>query len=85
MPRTAWRACLRSLQRHVPAAAAVFRSEVMGNDPVGQNYWIVANGIRLMGMPGYPPVLNDQQLLAGGLASCRTGALPPRRNAISLP
>ena len=36
--------------------------KVMGNDPVGQNYWIVANGIRLTGMPGYRQSLSEQQL-----------------------
>jgi len=34
----------------------------MGNDPVGQNYWIVANGIRLTGMPGYRESLSELQL-----------------------
>lgn len=32
------------------------------DDPPGETYWKVANGIRLTGMPAYKPTLNDQQL-----------------------
>ena len=45
-----------------PPPPQFFERKVMGNDPVGQNYWIVANGIRLTGMPGYRQSLSDQQL-----------------------
>jgi mono/diheme cytochrome c family protein len=45
-----------------PPPPQFFDQKVMGNDPVGQNYWIVANGIRLTGMPGYRQSLNEQQL-----------------------
>jgi thiosulfate dehydrogenase len=45
-----------------PPPPQFFERKVMGNDPVGQNYWIVANGIRLTGMPGYRQSLNDAQL-----------------------
>lgn len=45
-----------------PPPPQFFDQRVMGNDPVGQNYWIVANGIRLTGMPGYRGSVSDQQL-----------------------
>ncbi len=45
-----------------PPPPQFFERKVMGNDPVGQNYWIVANGIRLTGMPGYRLSLTEQQL-----------------------
>ena len=45
-----------------PPPPQFFERKQMGNDPVGQNYWIVANGIRLTGMPGYRQSLNEQQL-----------------------
>jgi mono/diheme cytochrome c family protein len=45
-----------------PPPPQFFERMAMGNDPVGQNYWIVANGIRLTGMPGYKGSLTDQQL-----------------------
>ncbi len=39
-------------------------SEVVGvsDDPVGETYWKVANGIRLTGMPAYKTVLTDTQI-----------------------
>ena len=38
--------------------------EVVGvsDDPPGETYWKVANGIRLTGMPAYNHVLNDTQM-----------------------
>lgn len=45
-----------------PPPPQFFDQKVMGNEPVGQDYWIVANGIRLTGMPGYRQSMNDQQL-----------------------
>jgi thiosulfate dehydrogenase len=39
-------------------------SDVVGvsDDPPGETYWKVANGIRLSGMPSYKPVLTDTQM-----------------------
>jgi thiosulfate dehydrogenase len=39
-------------------------SDVVGvsDDPAGETYWKVANGIRLSGMPGYKGVLNETQM-----------------------
>jgi thiosulfate dehydrogenase len=34
----------------------------VSDDPVGETYWKVANGIRLTGMPAYKDVLNDTQM-----------------------
>jgi len=45
-----------------PAPPQFFEEKVMGNDPVGQNYWIVANGIRLSGMPGYRQSMSDKEM-----------------------
>jgi thiosulfate dehydrogenase len=45
-----------------PPPPQFFEQKVMGNEPVGQDYWIVANGIRLTGMPGYKQSLSDGQL-----------------------
>jgi len=60
-----------------PAPPQFFDRKVMGNDPVGQNYWIVANGIRLTGMPGYRQSLNDQQLWQVSQFVSHRAALPP--------
>ena len=45
-----------------PKPPQFFEQHTMGNDPVGQNYWIVTNGIRLTGMPAYRGTLSDEQL-----------------------
>jgi thiosulfate dehydrogenase len=34
----------------------------VSDDPVGETYWKVANGIRLTGMPSYSKVLNETQM-----------------------
>jgi mono/diheme cytochrome c family protein len=59
-----------------PPPPQFFDRKVMGNDPVGQNYWIVANGIRLTGMPGYRQSLNDQQLWQVSQFVSHRGSLP---------
>ena len=51
-----------------PSAPALWekhrRGDVVGvsDDPPGETYWKVANGIRLTGMPAYKDVLNDTQM-----------------------
>ncbi|MDR3751272.1 MAG: cytochrome c [Terracidiphilus sp.] len=39
-------------------------NDVVGvsDDPPGETYWKVANGIRLTGMPSYKPILGDTQM-----------------------
>ena len=59
-----------------PPPPQFFERKVMGNDPVGQNYWIVANGIRLTGMPGYRQSLNDAQLWQVSQFLSNRGTLP---------
>jgi thiosulfate dehydrogenase len=34
----------------------------VSDDPVGETYWKVANGIRLTGMPSYKNILTDTQM-----------------------
>ena len=51
-----------------PSAPALWEkhhnSNVVGvsDDPPGETYWKVANGIRLTGMPAYKQILNDTQM-----------------------
>ncbi|MEO8053171.1 MAG: cytochrome c, partial [Acidobacteriota bacterium] len=59
-----------------PPPPQFFDQKVMGNDPVGQNYWIVSNGIRLTGMPGYRQSLGDQELWQVSQFLSHRGALP---------
>jgi len=55
-------------------------SDVVGvsDDPVGETYWKVANGIRLSGMPSYRDVLSDTQIWQVSLLlSVADKPLPP--------
>jgi thiosulfate dehydrogenase len=55
-------------------------SDVVGvsDDPVGETYWKVANGIRLTGMPSYRDVLSDNQIWQVSLLlSVADKPLPP--------
>jgi mono/diheme cytochrome c family protein len=47
-----------------PQLWAPHRNGVVGvsDDPVGETYWKVANGIRLTGMPSFDKVLNETQM-----------------------
>lgn len=55
-------------QHEYPSAPPLWQkhrnSEVVGvsDDPPGETYWKVANGIRLTGMPAYKETLNDTQM-----------------------
>jgi thiosulfate dehydrogenase len=64
-----------------PPPPQFFEQRVMGNDPVGQNYWIVTNGIRLTGMPGYKGTLTDQQLWQVSQFLSNRGKLPEAASA----
>ncbi len=59
-----------------PDPPQFFERKVMGNDPVGQNYWVVANGIRLTGMPGYKGSLSEEQLWQVSQFVSNRGKLP---------
>jgi thiosulfate dehydrogenase len=49
---------------HAPQLWAPHRNGVVGvsDDPVGETYWKVANGIRLSGMPSFDKVLNATEM-----------------------
>jgi thiosulfate dehydrogenase len=49
---------------HAPQLWAPHRNGVVGvsDDPVGETWWKVANGMRLTGMPSYDKVLNQTQI-----------------------
>jgi mono/diheme cytochrome c family protein len=57
-------------------------SNVVGvsDDPPGETYWKVANGIRLSGMPSFNKVLTDTQMWQVSLLMANADKpLPPRR------
>ena len=48
----------------VPQLWQSHRNDVVGvsDDPVGETYWKVKNGIRLTGMPAYAAILSEQEM-----------------------
>jgi mono/diheme cytochrome c family protein len=46
------------------------------DDPVGETYWKVRNGIRLTGMPGYAPSLSDTEMWQVSLFLLHANELP---------
>ena|SRR5713226_2499298 len=47
------------------------------DDPAGETFWKVKNGIRLTGMPAFGPSLNEQQLWQVSLLLAHADKLPP--------
>lgn len=49
---------------HAPQLWAPHRNGIVGvsDDPVGETYWKVRNGIRLSGMPAFNSLLNETQM-----------------------
>jgi thiosulfate dehydrogenase len=53
------------------------------DDPVGETYWKVANGIRLTGMPGFKPNLSEQEIWDVTLFLANADKLPENvKNAL---
>lgn len=65
-----------------PPPPQFFERKVMGNEPVGQDYWIVANGIRLTGMPAYRQALNEEQLWQVSQFVANRDKLPPSATGV---
>jgi thiosulfate dehydrogenase len=47
------------------------------DDPVGETYWKVSNGIRLTGMPGFKGALTDEQMWQVSQMLANAPKLPP--------
>ena len=45
-----------------PFPPQLFKGHGVTDDPVGETYWKVANGIRLSGMPGFRGSLSDREM-----------------------
>jgi thiosulfate dehydrogenase len=45
-----------------PKPPQLFKGHGVTDDPAGETYWKVANGIRLTGMPAYTGALNDTEI-----------------------
>jgi thiosulfate dehydrogenase len=45
-----------------PKPPELFKGAGVTDDPPGETYWNVANGIRLTGMPGFTGSLSEEQM-----------------------
>jgi mono/diheme cytochrome c family protein len=53
------------------------------HDPVGETYWMVANGVRLTGMPAFDKVMSEEQMWQVSLMLANANALPgPAKDAL---
>ena len=51
--------------------------KMVTDDPAGETYWKVSNGIRLTGMPGYATALSERQIWQVSLLLANADKLPP--------
>ncbi|HUJ08982.1 MAG TPA: cytochrome c [Verrucomicrobiae bacterium] len=59
-----------------PRPPQLFHGKGVTDDPPGETYWKVANGIRLSGMPGFRSTLKDDQLWQVSLLLAKADQLP---------
>jgi mono/diheme cytochrome c family protein len=52
------------------------------DDPAGESYWKVANGIRLTGMPAFKQSLSEAQMWQVSLLLAQADKIPPSVKAI---
>lgn len=53
---------LRLSKGMYPKRPQLFKGHEVTDDPVGETYWKVANGIRLTGMPAYTNALSETEM-----------------------
>jgi thiosulfate dehydrogenase len=59
-----------------PKPPQLFKGHGVTDDPAGETYWKVANGIRLTGMPAFKDSLTDQQLWQVSVLLANADKLP---------
>lgn len=65
-----------------PPPPQLFHGHGVTDDPVGETYWKVANGIRLTGMPAYRESLNSDQLWQVSQMLAKADQLPAAANQV---
>jgi thiosulfate dehydrogenase len=60
-----------------PAPPQLFHGKGVTDDPAGETYWKIANGIRLTGMPAYSNALSERQMWQMSLLLAGADKLPP--------
>src|SRR6202140_5722610 len=57
------------------------KEDMVTDDPVGESFWKVKNGIRLSGMPGFKQSLSETQMSGESALSDAADQLPPEVSA----
>jgi mono/diheme cytochrome c family protein len=65
-----------------PAPPELFQGTGVTDDPPGETYWKVANGIRLTGMPGFSDSLSPTEMWQISLLLANADKLPPSATAV---
>ena len=74
LPDQAKTAIAAGMYPHVPQ---LFKGHGVTDDPAGETYWKVANGIRLTGMPAFDKSLSEKQMWEISLLLAGADKLPP--------
>ena len=64
---------------HVPQL--LDKEDMVTDDPVGESFWKVKNGIRLSGMPGFKESLSETQMWQVSALLAKADQLPPEVTA----
>ena len=64
-----------------PPPPQLFHGKGVTEDPVGESYWKVENGLRLTGMPGFKQTLSPEQMWQVSLLVSRADKLPAAARA----
>ena len=64
-----------------PPPPELFKGKGVSDDPPGETYWKIANGIRLTGMPGFGKSLNENQMWQISQLLANSQQLTPAVNA----
>lgn len=60
-----------------PRPPALVKGKGVTDDPVGETYWVIANGIRLSGMPEFKSHFSEQELWQISQMLANADKLPP--------
>ena len=65
-----------------PKPPLLFKGHGVTDDPVGETYWKIENGIRLTGMPGFRQSVPENQIWQIALLLANADKLPPAAKTI---
>jgi mono/diheme cytochrome c family protein len=65
-----------------PRPPELFKGHGVTDDPAGETYWKVANGIRLTGMPAYTGALNQTEMWQVSLMLADADKIPAETKAL---